>query len=182
MNEFVTNYGLWLVIALLVLIVVIYLLSGKKSSEDANPTVSSEPPRTTAEPTPPIAAPAAAITPAATIDPMPVTVPPLPEAVIGDAVVPTVSVPIAPATTTSSIGADNLLQLKGVGPKLAALLTELGVTRFAQIAEWTDTDLAAIDARLGNFKGRPVRDHWIDQAKYLAAGDIAGFEAKYGKL
>ncbi|MBJ7445220.1 MAG: hypothetical protein JHD32_13130, partial [Sphingobium sp.] len=46
----------------------------------------------------------------------------------------------------------------------------------------TDTDLAAIDSRLGNFKGRPVRDQWIDQAKYLAAGDIAGFEAKYGKL
>jgi len=27
-----------------------------------------------------------------------------------------------------------------------------------------------------------VRDQWIDQAKYLAAGDVAGFEAKYGKI
>ena len=62
------------------------------------------------------------------------------------------------------------------------LLTELGITRYAEIAGWSDNDIAAIDARLGNFKGRPVRDQWVDQAKYLAAGDIAGFEAKYGKL
>ena len=77
---------------------------------------------------------------------------------------------------------DDLLRLKGVGPKLHALLIELGVTRFAQIAAWTDQDIALIDARLGTFKGRPVRDQWIDQAKYLAAGDIAGFEAKYGQI
>ena len=72
--------------------------------------------------------------------------------------------------------------MKGVGPKLNQLLIELGVTRYEQIANWTDADLTAIDAKLGNFKGRPVRDQWIDQARYLAAGDFAGFEAKYGKL
>nr|WP_246525029.1 hypothetical protein [Sphingobium phenoxybenzoativorans] len=77
---------------------------------------------------------------------------------------------------------DDLLLLKGVGPKLNTMLVDLGVTSFAQIAGWTDTDLAKVDAQLGAFKGRPVRDHWVDQAKYLAAGDIAGFEAKYGKL
>ena len=90
--------------------------------------------------------------------------------------------PVSPAATAAPEADDDLLRLKGVGPKLKTLLIELGVTRFAQIAAWTDTDLAAIDAKLGNFKGRPVRDQWIDQAKYLAAGDIAGFEAKYGKL
>ncbi|AUW59524.1 hypothetical protein C1T17_17020 [Sphingobium sp. SCG-1] len=179
MNDFVTTYGLWLVIALLVLIVVLYLLFGRKSSEDAVDSTSG----TSSTPTitsPPIADPTAP--PLPTVDPIPVSAPPLPEAVIADAVVPTVMVPITPAATTQLDGSDNLLKMKGVGPKLAALLGELGVTRYAQIAEWTDTDLAAIDARLGNFKGRPIRDHWIDQAKYLAAGDIAGFEAKYGRL
>ena len=88
----------------------------------------------------------------------------------------------SPAVTAPSEGPDDLLKLKGVGPKLNMLLIELGVTRFAQIAAWTDADLAAIDAKLGNFRGRPVRDQWIDQAKYLAAGDVAGFEAKYGKI
>jgi predicted flap endonuclease-1-like 5' DNA nuclease len=77
---------------------------------------------------------------------------------------------------------DNLLRMKGVGPKLNQQLIDLGVTRYAQIANWTDADIAAIDGKLGNFKGRPVRDQWVDQAKYLAAGDLAGFEAKYGKL
>ncbi len=79
-------------------------------------------------------------------------------------------------------GQDDLLRLKGVGPKLKTLLIDLGVTRYAQIAGWTDVDIAAIDTKLGTFKGRPVRDQWVDQAKYLAAGDIAGFEAKYGKI
>ena len=72
--------------------------------------------------------------------------------------------------------------LKGVGPKLVAKLHELGITRFDQIANWSDEDVARIDGELGNFKGRIRRDNWIDQAKLLAAGDTAGFEAKYGSL
>jgi predicted flap endonuclease-1-like 5' DNA nuclease len=94
----------------------------------------------------------------------------------GAPIEPAAPAPAGPADT------DDLLRLKGVGPKLKALLIDLGITRYAQIAAWTDSDLATIDAQLGNFKGRPVRDHWVDQAKYLAAGDTAGFEAKYGKL
>jgi len=77
---------------------------------------------------------------------------------------------------------DNLLQLKGVGPKLVTLLAGLGVTRFAEIAAWKEADIARIDAELGTFKGRIVRDHWIEQAGYLAKGDVASFEAKFGKL
>lgn len=78
--------------------------------------------------------------------------------------------------------ADDLTRIKGLGPKLSTLLASLGVTRFAQIAEWTDTDLARIDAQLGNFAGRPARDQWVEQAKLLAAGDTAGYEGKFGKL
>jgi len=77
---------------------------------------------------------------------------------------------------------DDLLKLKGVGPKLNTMLTGLGITRFDQIAAWGPADIAAIDPQLGTFKGRIVRDNWIEQARFLAAGDIAGFEAKFGKL
>ena len=77
---------------------------------------------------------------------------------------------------------DNLRLLKGVGPKLAALLTQLGITRFDQIASWTEADIATVDAHLGTFKGRIVRDNWVEQASYLARGDTAGFEAKFGRL
>lgn len=88
--------------------------------------------------------------------------------------------PAAPAPAAA--GADNLQLLKGVGPKLAALLTGLGITRFQQIADWTDADIAAIDAQLGSFQGRIARDNLVDQASYLARGDKAGFEARYGAL
>ncbi len=77
---------------------------------------------------------------------------------------------------------DDLMKIKGIGPKLNSLLKELGIVRYDQIAAFTDADLAEIDAHLGNFQGRPARDQWVDQAAFLAAGDIAGYEAKYGKL
>jgi len=82
---------------------------------------------------------------------------------------------------TSSIP-DNLELIKGLGPKVNNLLKGLGVTSFAQVANWTAADVADIDAQLGAFAGRITRDNWIDQAQLLAAGDVAGFEQKYGAL
>ncbi len=87
-----------------------------------------------------------------------------------------------PAPAARKTGADNLQLLKGVGPKLVVLLNGLGVTGFQQIADWTDADIARIDAQLGTFQGRIARDNIVDQAGYLARGDKAGFEAKYGAL
>jgi predicted flap endonuclease-1-like 5' DNA nuclease len=77
---------------------------------------------------------------------------------------------------------DDLTRIKGLGPKLSRLLGELGVTRFDQIAAWTEADIAAIDARLGAFAGRPTRDAWVEQARLLVAGDAAAYEARFGKL
>lgn len=77
---------------------------------------------------------------------------------------------------------DALTRLKGLGPKAAATLNGLGITRYAQIAAWTDADVARIDGKMGTFKGRIVRDRWVEQAAYLAIDDIAGFEAVFGKL
>ena len=78
--------------------------------------------------------------------------------------------------------ADDLRKIKGVGPKLVTLLASLGVTRFAQVAAWTDADIDRMDAQLGTFAGRIRRDSWVEQAKFLAAGDVAGFEGKFGKI
>lgn len=87
-----------------------------------------------------------------------------------------------PAAAVPAAGGDDLTRLKGVGPKLSARLKELGVVSFAQIAGWSEADLAAVDAQLGTFAGRPKRDSWIEQAGFLASGDVAGYEAKFGKL
>lgn len=78
--------------------------------------------------------------------------------------------------------ADDLAKLKGVGPKMVARLTELGITRYAQIAGFNETELAHLDERMGPFKGRLARDRVAEQAGYLARGDTDGFEEKFGKL
>jgi predicted flap endonuclease-1-like 5' DNA nuclease len=79
-------------------------------------------------------------------------------------------------------GGDDLQLLKGVGPKLAARLRELGITSFAQLAGFGEAEVALLDDRLGPFKGRVARDRLVEQAQYLARGDIDGFEARFGKL
>jgi predicted flap endonuclease-1-like 5' DNA nuclease len=87
-----------------------------------------------------------------------------------------------PKAAPKPIIPDNLALLKGVGPKLNTLLKSLGVTSFEQVANWSTADIADIDSRLGTFAGRIGRDNWVDQAKLLVAGDVKGFEKKYGAL
>ncbi len=77
---------------------------------------------------------------------------------------------------------DDLTRIKGLGPKIHTALRALGVTRYAQIAAWTEADVAKIDAQLGAFAGRATRDNWIEQAQLLAGGDTEAYEAKFGKL
>lgn len=62
---------------------------------------------------------------------------------------------------------DDLKKIRGVGPKLESLLHEVGVFYFWQIADWSDADVRAVDARLGAFKGRVERDGWVEQARAL---------------
>lgn len=62
---------------------------------------------------------------------------------------------------------DDLKKLTGVGPALEKKLNAAGVTRYEQIADWTEEDVERMDAEL-NFKGRIERDDWIGQAKTLA--------------
>ncbi|WP_412553820.1 NADH-quinone oxidoreductase subunit E [Shimia sp. MIT1388] len=77
-------------------------------------------------------------------------------------------------------GADDLKQLKGVGPALEKKLHDNGVTTFAQIAAWNAEDIADMDDKL-SFKGRIERDGWVDQAKLLAAGEETEFSKKVAK-
>lgn len=77
-------------------------------------------------------------------------------------------------------GADDLKQLKGVGPALEKKLHDNGVTTFAQIAAWNADDIADMDDKL-SFKGRIERDGWVDQAKLLAAGEETEFSRKVAK-
>ena len=61
---------------------------------------------------------------------------------------------------------DDLKKITGVGPVLVAKLRDLGVTRFDQIAGFTEDDIEKLDNAL-NFKGRIAREDWVNQAKAL---------------
>lgn len=86
------------------------------------------------------------------------------------------------AAVASSPADGPVTQLKGLGPKVATRLAELGITRIGQIAALDEDSAQELDAQLGAFSGRMARDRWIEQARFLAAGDRAGFEAVFGKL
>ena len=73
----------------------------------------------------------------------------------------------APKKAAKAEGGDDLKQLSGVGPALEKKLHEAGVTTFAQIAAWTEADIAEMDEKL-SFKGRIEREGWVEQAKKLA--------------
>lgn len=88
----------------------------------------------------------------------------------------------APAPLPAATTGDDLARIKGLGPKLQALLPTLGIASYAQIAALDEAALAELDGKLGAFAGRPAKDGWVEQARFLAAGDVAGFEAKFGKV
>ena len=141
------------------------------------PTVPAAPVAEAPAPAPP-PQPAPAPEPVAAVPEEPTAPPPAPEPA---AETPAPAPEPAPAPAPAA-KADNLQLLKGVGPKMVGLLNGLGVTSFRQIADWTDADIAVSDPQLGAFQGRIARDAIVDQAGYLARGDKAGFEAKYGAL
>jgi predicted flap endonuclease-1-like 5' DNA nuclease len=156
-------------VLLLAVVLILLALTGRKPVEGPQAPTADE--LRTASPDEPLPEPGAAPgLPTAALAPTPeLAAEPLP------AEVPTIIVePAGPP--------DELTRMKGLGPKAAALLAGLGVTRYDQIAGWGAADVERVDAQMGAFKGRIVRDRWVEQARFLAAGDTAGFEERFGKL
>jgi predicted flap endonuclease-1-like 5' DNA nuclease len=74
--------------------------------------------------------------------------------------------------------ADNLKEIKGIGPKLEKACNAMGVYHFHQIAAWSDEEVAWVNANLIGFKGRVTRDKWVEQAKILAEGGETEFSKR----
>ena len=68
---------------------------------------------------------------------------------------------------------DDLKTIKGIGPKLEALLKEMGIISYRQIANFQEEDIQFIAAALGSFPDRITRDDWM-------AGAHHEQEKKYG--
>ncbi|MEP7276194.1 MAG: hypothetical protein ABI812_07560 [Betaproteobacteria bacterium] len=69
---------------------------------------------------------------------------------------------------------DDLKLIVGIGPVLERMLQQLGVSRYRQIARWSERDIDDVDARLPEFPGRIRRDGWVTQARAL-------HQSKYGE-
>ncbi|MEP6567795.1 MAG: proton-conducting membrane transporter, partial [Mesorhizobium sp.] len=91
---------------------------------------------------------------------------------------PKTAAPAAKKAAPAAGKADNLRRLIGIGPANEKLLKGLGVTTYAQIAGWTAADVKRIEGVL-NFDGRIAREHWIEQAKLLAAGNEKEFARQF---
>jgi len=78
-------------------------------------------------------------------------------------------------------GADDLKQIKGVGPKMEKMLNTMGVFHFDQVASWRAKEVQWVDDNLEGFKGRVSRDEWVKQAKVLARGGTTEFAKKVKK-
>lgn len=63
---------------------------------------------------------------------------------------------------------DELTLLRGVGPRVADALVARGIITFAQLAAWTEDEMAAFDTEL-KLLGRSKRYDFIGQAREMAA-------------
>ncbi|MDT0683678.1 hypothetical protein RM543_13375 [Roseicyclus sp. F158] len=73
-------------------------------------------------------------------------------------------------------GGDDLLRIKGIGPKLKSILHDEGIYHLDQIAGWTPAEVAWVDEHIEAFRGRASRDDWVGQARLLVAEDDASGE------
>lgn len=83
--------------------------------------------------------------------------------------------PAAGGKTGTAVLSDDLMRIKGIGPKLNDWLHENGITRYAQIAGWDGAAIADYAHRLGRMGNRIEADDWVGQAKLLAAGGETEF-------
>ncbi|WP_294394763.1 hypothetical protein [uncultured Sphingomonas sp.] len=158
-------------VVVVVALLLLFLLRGRRQHVDFTATTAA-PPRAATPAAEPVAQPDEGHGVASEIT-----------AAIEDVVDQFIGLDAHPSGQAAAVPAgDTLTQLKGLGPKAASRLAELGVTRFDQMAAWNEDDVASIDAQMGAFKGRITRDRWVDQAKLLSTGDTSAFEAEFGKL
>ncbi len=73
---------------------------------------------------------------------------------------------------------DDLMRIKGIGPRMQEMLHGLGFYHFDQIAGWNPQEVAWVDGHLEGFNGRVSRDGWVDQARILRDGGETEFSGR----
>ena len=68
---------------------------------------------------------------------------------------------------------DDLTKIRGITAMLAGRLNQLGCTKYDQIANFSDDDIANVDEAL-KLDGAIEKGNWVDQARALVAESTAG--------
>ncbi|WP_118132721.1 NADH-quinone oxidoreductase subunit NuoE [Oceanicella sp. SM1341] len=67
--------------------------------------------------------------------------------------------------------ADDLKQIKGLGPKAEEALNALGIYHLDQIAAWSEDNLLWVEAQVDFLGTRPERDNWVAMARALVGDE-----------
>jgi predicted flap endonuclease-1-like 5' DNA nuclease len=84
----------------------------------------------------------------------------------------------AKLTTSPSSGpADDLKRIRGIGVLIEKRLNAMGISRYDEIANWTNSDIDRVSQTL-EFKGRIERESWVEQARILSSGGQTEFSRR----
>lgn len=86
----------------------------------------------------------------------------------------------APQAEAHKATADDLTIIEGIGPKVASVLKEAGITTFAQLASADPAHLESV-LRAANLQMMDPRG-WIEQARLAAQGDWEGLKKLQSEL
>lgn len=85
---------------------------------------------------------------------------------------PSLQVPPLTGNNAPGTGYDDLTRIDNIGPFLQAKLYEHDVTRYEQIAGWSEADVMTYTELIGYLPGIIQRDDWVGQAEALLAGAV----------
>ncbi|HET7157005.1 MAG TPA: hypothetical protein VFI87_16715 [Hyphomicrobiaceae bacterium] len=91
-----------------------------------------------------------------------------------DAVDAVQAVPVRPMAPAH----DNLQRIGTITPEIEKGLNAQGVSRYAQIAQWSQSDIDALEKQLQT-GGRIARENWVEQAQILSRGGDTRFSREF---
>ena len=72
---------------------------------------------------------------------------------------------------------DDLKRIRGIGVLIERKLNSMGVSSYAQVANWSAADIDRVSQVL-DFRGRIERENWVEQARILTAGGQTEFSRR----
>jgi predicted flap endonuclease-1-like 5' DNA nuclease len=81
--------------------------------------------------------------------------------------------PAAAPAAAAAENAQDLTQIKGIGPRIASILNDGGITNYGQLEHANGGDLRQIIATGGALPPATI-DSWPTQASYASRGDWSG--------